>query len=323
MGAASHLVAAWGMAMICGAIDLGGTKIEARLFGAGMTGADISRVATPTESYGHFMQALCGQIDWLCATAGAPDLAIGLSLAGVIDPATGRAFAANIPITGQDVAADLRARYGRCMPILNDCMAFVYSEAHGGAGAGCPVVIGLIMGTGVGAGIAINGAFPPRHNGAAIEIGHVGMPARALAEYDLPIWPCGCGKSGCIERYVSGTGLAALSAHRLGEHLSNEDLVARAAAGHGAAESVMEEWAALCAETILTLQLVADPHCVVLGGGLSKIPGVAARIAGALERRRLGPLRPPMLRIAQFGDSSGARGAALFARNARAAKENR
>ena len=311
----------------CGAIDLGGTKIEARVFDADFETVDTRRIPTPTADFDSFIAALGQQIDWLCQTAGDPQLPVGLSLAGWIDPATGEAFASNIPITGRNVGAALAARFGRSFPLLNDCMAFAYSEAHGGAGQGeaeaygegqseghaSGAVLGLILGTGMGAGLTIDGVFPPRRNGVAVEVGHIGMPARALAEFDLPLWPCGCGKTGCMERYISGAGLAALARHQLGREISAPDLVRAAEAGEPAAIRVLEIWADLVAEALLSLQLITDPDCIVLGGGLSNMPGVIERLSRAFAARKLGPITPPPLRRARFGDSSGARGAALYA----------
>lgn len=299
--------------MISGAIDLGGTKIEGRLFDAAMETVTTRRIPTPVDSFEAFIDGLAEQIEWLSTTAGNPALPIGISLPGWIDPATGHAFASNIPVTGRDVGAALQARFGRQFPLMNDCMAFAYSEAHGGAAGNSEVVIGLILGTGMGAGLVIRGELPPRFNGLALEIGHTGMPARALEEQKLPLLACGCGKTGCMERYVSGTGLAALTQLKLGVALSNEELVGRAAQGDVDAVEVMNDWADLTAECLVTMQLVLDPDCIVLGGGLSNIAGVAEQLSAAFEKRRLGTTRIPPIRTARFGDSSGARGVALFA----------
>lgn len=297
----------------CGAIDLGGTKIEARLFDADMATVETKRIPTPTADFDSFIEGLAAQILWLCETAGDAALPVGISLAGWVDPVTGNAFASNIPITGRNVAAALNQRFGRDFPILNDCMAFAYSEAHGGAGAGAEVVLGVILGTGMGAGVTIGSSFPPRLNGVAVEIGHVGMPARALAEFGLPVLPCGCGKAGCMEKYVAGPGLATLAELRLGRAITTVDLVAAAQAGEAGAAAVLAEWADLTAECLLTLQLILDPGCIVFGGGLSNMPGMTEMLSAAFARRKLGPITPPPLRVAHFGDSSGARGAALYA----------
>ncbi len=301
--------------MICGAIDLGGTKIEGRLFDANMETVLTRRIPTPVSDFDAFAVGLAEQIEWLTTKAGKPALPVGISLPGWVDPATNEAFASNIPITGRDVGAALFKRFGRHFPLMNDCMAFAYSEAHGGAATGAKVVIGLIIGTGMGAGIVIGGEIPPRFNGLALEIGHTGMPARVLVEQNLPLIPCGCGKNGCMERYVSGIGLADISKIKLGIAISNEELSRRAEAGDPAAGKVLDDWAELTAEALVTMQLVVDPDCIVLGGGLSNITGVAERVTQAFERRKLGTTRIPAVRTARFGDSSGARGVALFALN--------
>jgi N-acetylglucosamine kinase len=299
--------------IISGAIDLGGTKIEGRLFNENMETVQTARLPTPVADFDSFMEGLSTQIEWLSTTAASPELPIGICLPGWIDPATGEGFASNIPITGRDVGSALKARFGRTFPIMNDCLAFTYSEVHGGAAANHSVVVGLIIGTGMGAGVVIDGRVLPRFNGLALEIGHTGMPARVLSEFDLPLIPCGCGNLGCMERYVSGTGLAAFSNIKLNTRISNEELVTRALAGDPDCEAVLDQWAELTAEAMVTLQLTIDPDCIVLGGGLSNIPRITNRLAPAFERRKLGATRIPRLTTACFGDSSGARGVALYA----------
>ena len=118
---------------ISGAIDLGGTKIEARLFDAGFATLDRCRLPTPTQDFGALIEAVATQVAWLEGLGGAA-LPIGISIAGVIDPDTGRATAANLPVTGRDLGHALRGRLGRDLPLMNDCTAFAWSEAHGGAG---------------------------------------------------------------------------------------------------------------------------------------------------------------------------------------------
>lgn len=298
---------------LSGAIDLGGTKIEARLFDGAMQTLDLRRVPTPSGDFASFLAALVGQVRWLEQRAGDPALPVALSIAGVIAPETGICTAANIPVTGQALGPAIADALGRALPMLNDCMAFAYSEAHGGAGAGAESVLGLVLGTGVGAGLVIHGRLPPRHAGLAVEIGHTGIPARALARHGLPLWTCGCGREGCFENYVSGTGLRRLAAWAGLTECEPASVAARAAVEPEAAQ-VMAIWADLVGEMLYALQLVLDPDVVVLGGGLSNIPGLPARLTEALVALRLGQARPPLIRVAQHGDSSGARGAALMAR---------
>ncbi|WP_246184820.1 ROK family protein [Paracoccus aestuariivivens] len=298
--------------MISGAIDLGGTKIEARLFDEQMRTQETRRVPTPQDGFDNFLNALVNQIRWLEDASGDSSLPVAISIAGLIDPQTGIATASNIPVSGRNLGRELGAALGRDLPLLNDCMAFAFSEAHGGAGDGADSVLGLILGTGVGAGLVINGAITPRYAGLAVEIGHLGMPARALARHGLPIWPCGCGRDGCNENYVSGTGL-----RRIAEWagLSDTDPVNVAASAKIDADAarVMEIWADLTGEMLYSAQLMLDPEVIVLGGGLSNIPGLPRRLTLALEKLRLGQVRLPRIVVAKHGDSSGARGAALMA----------
>lgn len=298
------------MRAICGGIDLGGTKIEARLFGDGMEVLQTRRVPTPAEDFERFADALAGEIRWLGETAGDPALPVGVALPGTVDPRTGRVFAANIPVSGHDLPAALHARLGRAVLLGNDAMAFAVSEAEGASGESFACVAGLILGTGVSAGLCIHGAVPPRLNGMAVEIGHAGMPARALHRHGLPLFQCPCGALACVERYVSGPGLSTLCETLLGERLAPAAIAAR---GDAAAERVLAVWSDLAAECLLTLQLTLDPDCIVLGGGLSRMPGLVERLAPALDARLLGNTRAPALRLARHGDSSGARGIALLA----------
>lgn len=294
-----------------GGIDLGGTKIEARLFdGAGAETVAVHRVKTPQESFEAMMAALSGQVDWLCDRAGDPALPVGVSVPGLIDPQTGESFASNIPSTGHSIAAALQQAQGRALPVVNDCMAFAYSEATGGAGDGARSVMGLILGTGVGGGIIIDGEIPHRHAGLAVEIGHVGISARALARHELPLWRCGCGQLGCMERYTSGTGLSNIAEHVTGTRHTGEAL---AADGGDEAERILGIWADMTGDCLYDIQLMLDPDCIVIGGGLSNMGGITDRLTASLAALRLGQARLPEIRTAQHGDSSGARGAALLA----------
>ncbi|WP_116135028.1 ROK family protein [Tropicimonas sp. IMCC34043] len=297
----------------CGAIDLGGTKIEARLFGPAMETLTMRRTPTPVEAFEPFVEGLAQQIEWLQTTAQDPELPIGICIPGLIDKLTGECFASNVPVSGRNLGGALTERLGRSFPIANDCMALAYSEVNGGAGTGFEQVVGLVLGTGVGAGLCVNGKIPERTVGPILEIGHVGMPARALAPYGLPLWQCGCGKLGCMERYMAGSGLSRLSEFLTGTRLDGAEVVTRADAGEAASGKVLAAWLDLVAECLLTLQLTLDPDCIVLGGGASTVPRLTERLMPVLAARQLGALRPPALRVAQHGDSSGARGMGLLA----------
>lgn len=293
----------------CGAIDLGGTKIEACLFDADARPLRARRTPTPEEA-GALLDALEREARWLAEEAGDPRLPLGIGLPGVVDPRTGAGLTANLP-GGGDIASALGRRLGRPVTAGNDALAFAVSEARGGAAEGARAAVGLILGTGVGGGYVLDGRPVPRHAGLSAEIGHVGMPATALARHGLLPWPCGCGRMGCIEAHVAGPGLARLAG------LSDGQAVAgRLAAGDPAAEHAVAAWADLAGEALRVLHLLLDPEVIVLGGGLSLLPNAAERLAAALERHRLGPARLPAIRLARFGDASGVRGMALLARDA-------
>lgn len=295
--------------MICGGIDLGGTKIEARLFeGPEAATTQVRRIATPRENYARMLAALVEQIHWLQQVSGHDDLPVGIAVPGIIDPETGGVFTANTPARGHSIRDDLMAQLGRQFPVVNDCMAFALSEACGGAGDGHRTVMGLILGTGVGGGLCIDGAIAPRAGGLAVEVGHVGLPASAMARHGLTPRRCGCGRLGCMETAVSGTGLANIAEDILGTRIEGTDLV------RGGHEDILEIWADIAGECLLTIQLMLAPDCIVLGGGLSNMPDVVPRLERALERHALRTMKPTRLLQARHGDSSGTRGAALLAR---------
>jgi N-acetylglucosamine kinase len=300
--------------MISGGIDIGGTKIEARLFSQTLETIDVRRVPTPRDTLAGFVDALAEQIRWLEAQSGAgARLPVGIAFPGLIDRQSGRAFTSNLPVSGHAIETVLAERIGRRLPFMNDCQAFALSEANGGAGQGYDCVVGLIMGTGVGAGLTVKGRLTQRLNGGALEVGHIGVPARTLVPRRLPLWPCGCGKQGCFEQYVSGSGLAALGGFRLGRPVTSEEIVALSHGEDTQAQAILSEWAEIAAELLLTIQLDHDPDCIVIGGGLSGLPDVAARLEAALGAIRLGETHLPAIRVAIHGGSSGARGGAIMA----------
>lgn len=299
--------------MISGGLDIGGTKIEARLFDAALGTIDSRRVPTPRDSADAFFSTLGGQVAWLRERAGA-DLPIGIAMTGVVEPGTGLAQTANLPISGENMAGRLTAVAGRPLPVMNDAMALAFSEANGGAAEGHAAVVGLIIGTGIAAGLCIDRRPAPRPGGIAIELGHCGMPARALLRHGLGQWVCGCGRPGCIESYVAGPGLARLAEHKGLGAIGTPELVARAAEGDAMAEAVLATWADLTAEALEVLQMTIDPPIIVLGGGLSQMPGIVERLEAAVPPRLLPGTPQPLLRLARHGDASGVRGAALLGR---------
>lgn len=296
---------------VFGAIDVGGTKIEACLFNGKLEVLERRRLPTAKGSYDELLQALDGAVAWLDDTAGTK-VALGVGLPGLIDPATGLSMTSNLPATGHTLSADLSARIGRTIPVENDCKCFALSEANGGAGDGYRTVFGLIIGTGVGGGVCIDGKLVVGHNGLPGEVGHFGLPAELVRRHDLPILACGCGRTGCYETLLSGPGMARIARHLTGTEIDSATIVARAAAGDTAMRQVLDIWFEILGELIHTIQLTIDADCVVIGGGLSNIHGLTPTLSRTFARLMLPGVRQPAFATARFGDASGVRGAAML-----------
>lgn len=292
--------------MRIGGIDLGGTKIEARLFDASMTELDRQRIAAPTESYDALLDGLTAQVAWLKDQGGAT--LIGLGSPGLIDPVTGVMLTANLPATGQRLAADLSDRAGQTIALTNDCRAFTLSEATLGAGRGVRSVAGLVIGTGVAGGYALDGQLIPDANGQHGEFGHLPLPAVWLAAHDVPLVACGCGLTGCFETYLSGPGLIRLAETMTGQVARPQDILRDPHFG-----TVREAWLDLGGWLIAVLARTIDPDMIILGGGLGMSDGLAADFSAALEGKLLKNTKAPVLAQAEHGDASGALGAALYA----------
>lgn len=302
----------------CCGIDIGGSKIE--LVAYAVQGQDLSlterhrrRIATPTQDFSAFCQAIAALVQEADALLG-QRCRVGLGLPGVIDAATGTQLSSNVPaLNGQRVAPALEALLQRPVRIGNDCQCFALSEALGGAAEGLPSMFGVILGTGAGGGYCVNGRLLAGYNGMAGEWGHLSLPAHLLARHGLPLLDCPCGLSGCLERYVSGSGLEALYRHLGGEPLATAEIAARAAAGEGAARQCLEIHLEVLAHGLAQLMLGLDPHAFVLGGGLSKLAHLYTELPGAMARHLFKGVRVPPILPPRFGDAGGARGAALLA----------
>jgi fructoselysine-6-P-deglycase FrlB-like protein/predicted NBD/HSP70 family sugar kinase len=293
-----------------GGMDVGGTKIETCLFDEQFRPLQRRRVETACATYDEFLDCIGNEVQWLEEQAqGAVDLGIGLP--GLVDYQSGRSLTSNLPATGRPLREDLVARLGRNVAIANDCKCFALSEANGGAGDNAETVLGLIIGTGLGGGVVHRGRLVLGHNDLPGELGHLGIPGRFVQQWDLPVLACGCGRVGCYETLVSGPGLVRLASRHGAPRCSPAEIAARAQAGDAAMAAAMGEWLTLLAELVYTAQCTIDMDCVVLGGGLSRIPGVASMLAEAfLDQRMAG--REVHFSVARFGDASGTRGAAML-----------
>lgn len=291
-------------------IDLGGTKIELQVFDDDWQVADRRRVATP-QTYPALVAAVVDLIQWGDNSTGAA-LPIGIGAAGLVHPRSGLTLTANLCASGKPFPQDIMTALGRDVTYVNDCRALALSEAVFGAGRGHHSVMSLILGTGTGGGLAVGGKLLTGPTLTGGEYGHTSAPAHLIAAYDLPLFACGCGRTACIETYVSGTGMGNIAKAVTGKDWTPPDIVA-ARHTDDAARKVWEIWGAMVGDLIHTLTLSVDPEVIVLGGGLSQIDGVAETMMEAARQAQVADYDVPPIVLPQGGDTSGARGAAFAA----------
>ena len=284
-------------------IDVGGTKIEAAALDRQGALHGRRRIPTPRGDYAATLDAIAGLVRALDAELGA-NPPVGLGIPGGISPATGLVKGANSTwLIGRPFDRDLEARLGRPVRIANDANCFALSEAVDGAGAGARVVFGVILGTGVGGGIAIDGRVLTGRNAIAGEWGHNPLPWPADDERPGPA--CYCGKRGCLETFLSGPGLA-----RDAGAPDAEAVVARAAKGDSAAEAALGRYEDRLARGLASVINIVDPDVIVLGGGLSNIARLPPAVVRLLPRYVFSDRVDTPVVPAVHGDSGGVRGAA-------------
>ena len=293
-------------------IDLGGTKIEA--VGLGARGKELVRRRVPTPpGYEPTLDAIAALVDEVEKVAKHKGT-VGVGIPGTIVPETQLVKNANsVWLNGQPLGRDLEARLGRPVRIMNDANCFVLSEAVDGAAAGAGVVFGVIIGTGVGGGIVVDGKCIAGANLVAGEWGHNPLPWAAADEYPGP--SCYCGRTGCIEMWVSGPGFERDHALRSNATMSAPDIVRAATDGDPIASMSLSLYCDRLARSLASLVNVLDPDVIVLGGGMSNVPELSSRLMEIIPRYVLAAgatSNDLSTRIvcAMHGDSSGVRGAA-------------
>jgi N-acetylglucosamine kinase len=295
-------------------IDIGGTKIELVACGDDLEVAYRRRIATPTKDYAAFVRSIGELVEAADAALG-PCRAIGVGVPGVVERASGRHLSSNVPaLTGQRVGDDLRQRLQRPLHLGNDLQCFALSEAHGGAAQGYASMFGAILGTGAGGGYCVEGRLIAGFNGIAGEWGHWTVPATLLMKYALPLLDCACGLRGCMERYVSGSGLALIHHHLGGDAVDAGAIVELAQRGDAVARRALDIHRDLLGHGFAGLVLALDPHVIVLGGGLSNVGRLYDELPAAISAHLFNGMRVPPILPPEFGDAGGARGAALLAR---------
>lgn len=288
-------------------IDLGGTKIEGIVLGE--SGAELARERIPTpRDYSGTLTAISGLVQRLESTIGARG-SVGVGIPGVVVPESGLVKNANSTwLNGQPLARDLGKMLARPVRTENDANCFALSEATDGAAKGASLVFGIILGTGVGGGIVWNGKVHQGVNLIAGEWGHNSLPWPTSDEIPGP--KCYCGRTGCIESWISGPALSADHLRVAGEEVSPELLMARAASGDQEALASRARWISRAARSIATIINLLDPDVVVLGGGLSNTVGLVDELCAELPAWVFTTDLKTRLTRHLHGDSSGVRGAA-------------
>ncbi|MCB5945441.1 ROK family protein [Acidocella sp. KAb 2-4] len=286
-------------------IDLGGTKTEILLLGPG--GEEILRRRAPTPAgYGAALEMIAALVRGAEAEAGVK-ASVGVGIPGCISPATGLVKNANSnALNGHPFDQDLAALLGRAVRVANDANCFALSEASDGAAAGCAVVFGVIIGTGCGGGIVVNGRLVEGRHRLAGEFGHTPLPWPRAEE--MPLRRCWCGQVGCLELYLAGPALARECDGPAARDATT--IPARAAAGEAKAQAALALHADRLARALASITNVLDPDAIVLGGGLSNMAHLYDQLPGLMRPYIFSDAFSPNIMRARHGDSSGVRGAA-------------
>lgn len=297
-------------------IDLGGTKIEGIALDEAGNELLRHRVATPAGNYDASLQAIIDLVLLIENKTATAD-SIGIGTPGAISPATGLLRNSNsVCLNGQPLQADLQSLLKRDISLANDANCFALSEATDGAAQGAAVVFGVIIGTGTGAGVVVNGQVLNGANAIAGEWGHNPLPWPEDNERPGP--DCYCGKQGCIETFLSGPGMAQDFLQHTGKQLSAEQIVAlteQEGATHQAqAEACLQRYINRLARSLAHVINILDPDVIVLGGGLSNIQRLYAEVPQQLTQYVFSDVVKTKLVPPRYGDSSGVRGAAWLPR---------
>ncbi|SRR6266851_2846774 len=289
-------------------VDLGGTKIEvAALDGSGAAVAR-RRIGTPANDYRATIAAIRDLVHAVEAEIG-ETCSVGVAMPGALSPSTGLVKNANSTcLIGHPLDRDLEAVLGRAVRLANDADCFALSEAFDGAAAGATSVFGVILGTGVGGGIVIGGRLLTGINAIAGEWGHNPLPWPEGDERPGP--PCYCGKSGCIESFLSGPGFAADHHRAAGGTRTAEAIAEAAAAGDAASAASLARYVDRLARGLAGVINIVDPEIIVLGGGVSHIGALYGMVPAIWGRYVFSDQVATKLVPPRHGDSSGVRGAA-------------
>lgn len=291
-------------------IDLGGTKAELAAFGPDGTERLRRRIATPSGEYGEALRGLARLVTDAELELGVT-ARVGIGHPGATEPGSGllrNAYAT--AFNEHPFRADLSRILAREVRTENDANCFALSEAIDGAAAGQGVVYGVILGTGAGSGIVVDGRLLRGAHALAGEWGHNPLPWMTASEFPGP--RCACGREGCIERFVSGPALAQDHASATGQHLEPAAIAAAALAGDGTCEASLARYEHRLGRALAHVVNLIDPDVIVLGGGVSRIDRLYANLPRRIaEFTYAKSFAAPVVR-AVHGDASGVRGAAML-----------
>ncbi|MBF0399372.1 MAG: ROK family protein [Magnetococcales bacterium] len=292
-------------------IDLGGSKIEAVLLDSQGQICHRLRVPTPQGRYEETIQSIVYLVKTMEShpTVARPGVSVGVGIPGALSTRTGLVKNANsVCLIGHDLRGDLSRALARPVRLANDADCFTLSEATDGAAAGERVVFGVILGTGVGGGIAAAGQLLQGANAITGEWGHNPLPWPTATEW--PGTPCYCGRLGCIETFLSGPALSRQDFLLSGQQRSAAEIVAAAARGETTAEQSLACYEDRLARGLASVINLLDPDVVVLGGGLANVERLYINVPALWGRYVFSDWVATRLVKAQHGDSSGVRGAA-------------
>lgn len=292
-------------------IDLGGTKIEGIALAADGSERLRLRRATPQGDYRQTVLAVRDLVQEIEQRSGTPAASIGIAHPGAISPASGLIKNANSTcLNGQPLQQDLEAALGRRLRMANDANCLALSEASDGAAGGAKLVFAVIIGTGVGGGLAISAAVVEGHQAIAGEWGHNSLPWMRPEWDEFPGPNCWCGRQGCIETFLSGPAMAADHARVSGETASAEAIAAAADSGSASAEATLARYEDRLARGLAHVINLIDPDVIVLGGGVSQIARLYRYVPALWDQWVFSDAVDTRLVPAMHGDSSGVRGAA-------------
>jgi fructokinase len=293
--------------------DIGGSKIAALALDP--EGRELARRRRDVpRDYDGTLAALVGMAGDLVRAHG-PAVALGIAMPGMIGAGGELIRAVNLPwVAGRPLRRELEQAVALPVTIANDANCFALSEAIDGAAAGASVVFGATLGTGVGGGIVVAGRPLPGANAIAGEWGHNPLPL--LDPADRPAVVCGCGRTGCIETWLNGAALARDFAKVAGRPAEAPEIVRLAGQGDLDALAVLAAYRRRLAAALAGVVNLLDPDVIVLGGGLSALPGLCEEVPNLWRPLVVAPEPTTRLVPARFGAESGLRGAAWLGRSA-------